>query len=477
MLENILLWTDSYNPTHHQMRLYKKHDIAYMYNRKAPIRIFGLAGLIHRLMTTKITKEMVEETDNVCKSNKIDFPRDMFMDIVNNHDGDIPLKFQMLPEFILLPRGTPFLKIENTEDGFAELVTYWEGYLTHCFYTSGCFTRALEMKWITPNIHNFGWRGSPGLFPALDSALAMSLVFGGTDTLLVNSLFNEDLKFLQPYKDIFNILEKPNSIPAASHKVIQSFPTEEEAYEYLIDHYSKETIAFPIDTYDPIRFIDKYIYQVIEDADFMKTNVCFRIDSGELLMQVERILDVIISYETKCLVEKKSYPMRHKIIIGDSMTFEQIVGLESMINFYLKEKYGKSYRSTDYVHYGWGANFYNDVTRDKYGIVTKLGQSDYRPVIKTTKGKESLAGDLYVKIYENKFYVSEYVDMSSYVDYKDAVSVSIFRHEVLNNNPEPILIIDNELKRNINKLISNINTNDYNNSAAVRNQQFTINII
>lgn len=468
MLGNILLWTDTYNPTHHKMRLYKKHDIVYMYNRKAPIRIFGLAGHINGLMKTKITKEMIEVAESVCKSNKVDFPTDMFMEIVKEHGGHIPLKFEMLPEFILLPTGTPFLKIENTVDGFAELVTYWEGYLSQCFYTSGCFTRALEMKWITPNIHNFGWRGSSSYESGLLSALAMSLVFGGTDTLLINAFFGScNNNFLiQPYKDILNIVEKPHSIPAASHKVIQSFPKETEAYEYLVNHYSNETIAFPIDTYDPIRFIDKYIHKLIDDAEFMNTNICFRIDSGDILSQVEKILDIIISYETKRLIDKRSEIQRHKIIIGDSMTFEQIAGLEEMINFYLKEKYGKHYKSTDYVHYGWGANFYNDITRDKYGIVTKLGQSDYRPVIKTTKGKESLAGDIYVKIYGNKFFISEYSNISSYVDYTKAVNVSTFREEVLNNKSEPVLIIDNELKRNINKLITNINTNDINNNCS-----------
>lgn len=464
LLGNILLNTDSYNLSHSKMRPEQNQliDIAYMYNRNEPIRIFGLAGLINRIMSIKITTAMIDEATTIAESNKLEFPKELFTKVIDECDGKVPLKFEMLPEFILLPKGTPFCKITNTKPGFAELVTYWEGYLTHCFYTSGCFTRALEMKHnVTSNIHNFGFRGACGMSESLLSAMAMSLVFGATDNFIVNLIFSNEFvtphQELTPYLEIFNIIEKPHSIPAASHKVIQSFPKELDAYHYIISQYSGtgQTVAFPIDTYDSYNFINKYLVNVLSHANTNNVNLSFRIDSGDMFALAQKILDCIISYEMSFYVNNNDYPLqRHKIILSDSMTFFDIQCFKESIDEYLKTKYGETFKADDYVYYGWGSNFYNDITRDKYGIVTKLGSYNGTPTMKTTGGKESLLGDIYVKRYNNDkfFYVSENKSLSSYVDYTQAVDLQIFRDEIMNKKiAEPTLIIDNNLKELVNQ--------------------------
>lgn len=468
LLGNILLYTDSYNLTHNKMRPEQNQliDIAYMYNRNEPIRIFGLAGLINRLITSEITTKMIDEAVSIAESNKLEFPKELFMKVVDECGGKLPLKFDMLPEFILLPTGTPFCKITNTKPGFAELVTYWEGYLSHCFFTSGCFTRALDMKHnVTSNIHNFGFRGACCMSESLISGISMLLVFPATDNFITNLMFNNDFIIphveLAPYLKIFNSIEKPYSIPAASHKVIQSFPNELEAYYYIINQYSGsgQTVAFPIDTYNSYNFVLKHLFNVLSYANSKNVSLSFRIDSGTMLMLATSILDAIISYETSSSCDmnnNESTLQKHKIILSDSMTFSDIEMFKKDIDTYLEKKYGPSFKADDYVYYGWGSNFYNDITRDKYGIVTKLSSYNGTPTMKTTNGKESLLGDIYVKIDENNkvFFVSENKLLSSYVDYTQAVDLEIFKQEVSNTNKkqqEPILIIDNDLKQHVNE--------------------------
>lgn len=433
---NPLVHIDSYNISHEEMYYPSSSKTSYIYNRNAPIRIAGLAGLIHQLLETRITVEMLEEAEELAKESQMEFPSQLFNYIIIRLDGKIPLKFEMLPEFIWIPKGTPFCKITNTDPKCSSLVTMWEGYLTHAYFTSLCYTRAKGLKDIgIDNIHNFGYRGAQSDDAAVKSAFAMGLVYPGTDTFLATE---QEGLFYELYPK-----QKFGTIPAASHAIIQSYPSEMEAYKTLIKKYSNGgSVAFPIDTYNTDRFINEYSRQVMSYAIECDTNLFLRLDSGNISAYLSNLLTLIKHLPD---IDKKKFG----IIIGDNLTKEDIVKYDTQVKGFVRvtmkwpnEDYIPFWRGL--VYYGWGSNFYNDLIRENVGWVMKLGLVDDRIVMKTAKGKESLGGDLYVEIIDDYFYVSENPEYNSYIPYSAAPKIHSPIEEP-NHRKMPELRVDTRL--------------------------------
>lgn len=412
---NPLFMTDSYNITHWQMRDNVDNDIVYMYNRNKGIILFGLAGLANNLLNMKINHMDVVEAGKFAAKNGIESNDDMWFRLVNEWEGRIGnvLEIQQVPELRWYPKGTPLARIYNKVQGFAEVATYFEGYLTKCYFPSMVLTKLYEYKMAgLKNIHNFGYRSHRSEEDAMWSDLAFLLLYNGTDSFHVN-WYTENaatIPLLAPYEHIFK-LSRPNTIRAASHKVVQSFYSEEDAYRIMIRKNSGKTIAFIIDTFGAERFIEKYLKKVLNLAYIYSTNIMMRIDSGNYIDQAKIILKAILDFKLNISLDNDFLVPKYGIIVGDNMELRKIIKIRGEVQKWIDKNWNAVHIDIDkYLFFGLGSKLYSDITRDMVGMVSKLGWSYGAggDTMKTTKGKESLLGENLGLVYsteENKYTV------------------------------------------------------------------------
>ena len=128
--------------------------------------LYGFNETVNHILNRQIDVGMVMEAEELAHKMGMKFPTEMWMNCVDRMKGYIPLKVEALPDGTYVPKGTPFAQITNTEEGFGELVTWWEGIFLHTSFPSACATRAYEMrKYLDDNhlpkhrLHSFGFRG------------------------------------------------------------------------------------------------------------------------------------------------------------------------------------------------------------------------------------------------------------------------------------------------------------------------------
>ena len=406
MMMNPILETDSYNATHWEIREKNEKQVAYMYNRNKPIIFFGLAGLVNTIFKTKVTTEHEHEAAKVMPLNNIKFNEVMWEKLRIDYGGDISrvIKIEQVPEFMWYPKGTPLARISSLHPDFIDLVTYFEGYLTKCYYTSEIMTRLHEIRRAGHiNVHDFAYRGYRCEAEALLADFCFSLMYNGTDSLHVNLIKNRNFLFFEPYKKLFEYIN-PTTIAAASHAVIQSYEYDATAYQEIIKKMRGRSVAFPIDTYTHKKFFDNYLDLCLGWAAEYNTNLFFRIDSGDHINQAKLLLLKIIAYKQRHAVINYYTMPKFGIIIGDNMNLKSMNQIVNTLTEFLK-KHEIDIRLDNYLYFGLGGKLTQGIDRELVGMVTKLGYAD-RPTMKTTNGKSSLLGEeMNVKMEQGKYVV------------------------------------------------------------------------
>lgn len=369
---NPLVLTDVYNLSHTYLKENVDYEISHIYNRSRPMILYGFNEIVHHLLNRQIDVGMVMEAEECAKKMGMKFPVDMWMNCVDRMKGYIPLKVEALPDGTWVPKGTPFAQVTNTEEGFGELVTWWEGVFLHASFASACATRAMEMRrYLDDNdlpihkLHSFGWRGHRSVEDAYWATTAWNLFLEGTD-------------------DFHGIYHCPNaplsSIPATAHKTIQQFDQEIRGYTHAIDHAKvngHKMVALVIDTYDPVNFIHHMMRDVFEYAEERDIHVVLRPDSGDLLKQVIMIYGMVKLWDFKNV----------SMIIGEGMSLEKVKEFDEQLK--------KKHIPLEFVSYGVGSGYYNDLDRDYLGFAMKTAYSNGKDRMKLTKSnpfKQSIPG-------------------------------------------------------------------------------------
>lgn len=122
----------------------------------------------------------------------------LWKDILNLHDGKLPLKIKHLPEGLLVPKRTPMLTVENTVDGMAALTSYLESpLLSDVWPACSIATRVFRMKQrikpffdrtsmngVSPfALLDFSRRGTFGLDHAKMAGAVFCFMFKGSDNM------------------------------------------------------------------------------------------------------------------------------------------------------------------------------------------------------------------------------------------------------------------------------------------------------
>jgi nicotinamide phosphoribosyltransferase len=137
-----LIQTDSYKAGHAQMYPDVQEMTAYMECRgafgEAPddrILFYGMRYLYETVIFRQITIKDIEEADawyahhGVAKS-QFYYPRELWLAVVNECNGYLPLEIKALPEGTVMYPHVPFIQI-TARGKFARLVTWLETRLTH----------------------------------------------------------------------------------------------------------------------------------------------------------------------------------------------------------------------------------------------------------------------------------------------------------------------------------------------------------
>jgi len=369
---NPLVLTDTYNLSHFFLKENQDYEISHIYNRSSPMILYGFNEIVIKLLNQKIQESMVMDAEDCARKMGMPFPTEMWMNLVDKLHGWIPLKVEALPDGTWVPKGTPFAQITNTDEGFGELVTWWEGVFLHSYFPSACATRALEMRrYLEENnlplhrLHSFGFRGHRSMEDAYWATTAWNMFLTGTDDF---------------HGQYHCPMAKLTSIPATAHKTIQQFDDEKQAFIYSIDQakaHGHNIVALVIDTYDPEYFIQEMMRDILIHAEKQGMHIVLRPDSGDVLKQAETIYGLTKFWGFTNV----------SVIIGEGMSFEKV------------KKYDKILREKgvplEFMSYGVGAGYYNDLDRDSLGHAMKTSYSNGADRMKLTVSnpfKQSIPG-------------------------------------------------------------------------------------
>lgn len=372
---------DGYTLSHFELKEDLSWETAHVYNRAAPMIMYGVNQIYLDILTRQITTEMVQDAEKDVKRDpyNMHFPSEMWYSIVDKLNGYLPIRVQFAPEGMWLPKGTPFCQIRNTIEGYGELPSWYEAMITHSYFSCGCATEAfhirryLDSKELPPNrVHNFGLRGNQNMVSAHYAGTGWNLFLTGTD----------DVPSLE-----YTLQAPMTTIPATAHKTMQQFDIEMNACKRAIDigaTYKQKTVAIVIDTYDPWRVIKHYIPELLAYAKERGVHIVFRPDSGD---GIEQALAIWTMYG-----DNKNW----SVILGEKMSFEAMkkndIRLEKM-GFPLSRFF-----------VGIGAGFYNHINRDTLGFSMKSAFSNGKPRMKVVKSdpfKQSIPGNVSITLNEN----------------------------------------------------------------------------
>jgi len=376
---NPILLTDVYNLSHERLKANTDWEVSHMYNRAKPMVLFGLLENINSFLSIQITQKMVDRAELKAHRIGVKFPRALWMRVIEECNGYIPIEIQMLPEGTWCPVGTVFAQIRNTVEGFGEMVTWFEGVLMHSFFPSTTATQALRMRRYLEQkqrqygyddsfllrFHSFGFRGHKSLEDAYWASVSWALSLFGTDDFHVMQHIPKKVKL--------------SSLSATAHKVSQQFDNEFEGMKHNIRQTAaagEGILSLVIDTYDAYRVIKEYMIPLAQFAANLGVHLVLRPDSGDTWEQAVLIFRIA----------DRAKLTNISVIIGEGMDFENAKKADAYF-----ESHGVP---LNFISYGIGGGFYNYVTRDTLGWAMKTAYSNGAPRMKFSENpiKRSIPG-------------------------------------------------------------------------------------
>lgn len=416
MTDNPILKTDSYKTSHYrQYPPNTTHITSYIEPRKVSTNAFkvtdgvvnfGLQMYIKDMINNPVTKDHIDEAEDIIIRHGLPFNRNGWERIVNKHGGYLPLEIEGLPEGMVIPIGTPQVQVTNTDPELPWLTSYVETDLLRAiWYPSTVATLSREIKLLLKKymdlscdnldklpfmLHDFGSRGVSSQQSAGIGGLAHLINFMGTDTL-------EALVYARDY---YGQTEMPAfSVPASEHSTITSWGEENEvaAYENMVVQFGgpDNIVSVVSDSYDIRRACELHwgttLRRKVRDAG---GTLVIRPDSGDPASVVLDCLDIIgskYSYE----LNSKGYRVLEpcvRILQGDGINYNSIGDICRNIT--------ENGWSMDNVVFGMGGALLQHSNRDDLSYAMKANEIEFRdgtkrPVFKkpkTDNTKSSKAG-------------------------------------------------------------------------------------
>ncbi|KAF9278416.1 hypothetical protein BGZ68_008588 [Mortierella alpina] len=385
--------TDSYKITHPFIYPRAQKMVAYGEMRQAydkdpndnRIVFYGIRYLIENYIAKKWSLQDVAQAEVFFSTHNagftgFPFPKDLFLKIVNEHDGYFPVKIEALPEGTACHAHVPAFQI-TAEGEMSRLVTYLETLLTMIWYPitvatlsrrsrdliQAAYDKSVEQDsyWsLESRLHDFGFRACTSIEHSVIGGTAHlaspSLNFTGTDTMSAAFYAQFQLNGGEPVA---------NSIPASEHSVMTAFRTEKEAMEAMINTFGEGVFACVMDSYDYQHALDTVLPSVasfkLEKGGFL----VLRPDSGDI---VESVLLGLRAAEKVfgCDVNSKGYKVIRGcgVIQGDGVSYQS---LARILDAVLAEGY-----AAQNCAFGMGGGLLQKLNRDTMSDVMKHPKTD-----------------------------------------------------------------------------------------------------
>jgi len=108
---------------------------------------FGLQAFIKQYLLTPITKEMVDEAEEMVTAHGEPFYREGWDIIVNEMGGRLPIEIEAVPEGTVMPTSNAQVQITNTDPRFFWLPSFLETALLRAvWYPSTVATKSRDQK-------------------------------------------------------------------------------------------------------------------------------------------------------------------------------------------------------------------------------------------------------------------------------------------------------------------------------------------
>ncbi len=412
----ISILTDSYKAGHFAQYPDAKEMIAYGEFRKPfegmddqRMVFYGIRYIVENYLNHQWTIEDIERAADFYSTHNVlgteyPFPKELFLRVIDEHNGYLPIKLEALPEGTVIYAHTPVYQITARGD-FSRLVTFIETLLTQIWYPSTVATLSRHTKQliteafkdsveedffflIPSRLHDFGFRGCTSVEQSVLGGLAHLLNFEGSDTMSACYYGQYHLNDGKPIA---------SSIPATEHSVMTSWETELDAVLNMVDKYGHGLFATVADSYDYDNFLNTVLPEVAPLVKAKGGTHVIRPDSGDPVSCVIRGLEACAKYYGYTVNSKGFKVLNNSAVIqGDGINY---FILKDILKATLEAGF-----SAQNVAFGMGAGLLQKVNRDTMSFATKLCFIEYadgtkRDVMKTPKtdsGKFSLPGKLQV---------------------------------------------------------------------------------
>lgn len=363
---------------------------------------FGLQAFIQKYLTTPITKENIDEAEELITAHGEPFYREGWEHILNEHDGFLPVKIRAVPEGSVVPVSNVLVDIINTDPKAYWLTSFLETILLQAvWYPTTVATNSYESKKIimkglidtgTPELidfklHDFGFRGVSSVESAGIGAAAHLINFMGTDTI-------PGIQHLRKY---YGADMAGFSIPAMEHSTVTSWGRQGEvdSYRNMIKKNAKPggLVSAVSDSYDIFKACELWGTELKQDVLDSGATLVVRPDSGDpadVVTKCLRILDKHFGHT----VNEKGYKVLNnvRVIQGDGINHASIRAIIYSITL--------AGYSVDNVNFGQGGALLQAVDRDTMKWAMKCSAicvkgSGWRDVQKdpiTDPGKRSKKG-------------------------------------------------------------------------------------
>lgn len=412
---NLCVTTDSYKVSHATQFPAGTSFVSYYGESRSENEhlITGGMNLLAKTLEQGITAEDVERAAKLYAAhfgNSKLFAYDLWMRVVNEFGGKLPVRLLALPEGSLAKSKVPMYILEPTHPDFISLCGYLETHvLSSVWYQSTVATRSFKCKEVinrymketsclegaeydfvlNTRLHDFGARGVTCTQQMAVGGLSHLYSFIGTDTVM-SMIMAQDLYGFEGAAGI--------SIPAREHSTTISWSNEDDAFHNSIDSYGAGVYACVMDSYDFQAAVTRVCTEMKDKIIAAGGTFVIRPDSGDMIQNIMFALETAGKHFGFTYNDKgyKVLSKHVRIIQGDDINNEVDIGRV------LSWMEGKRW-SAENIAFGMGGGLLQKLNRDTYKFAMKLSaitvDGESRGVRKCPKGAEwkaSKAGQLRV---------------------------------------------------------------------------------
>lgn len=436
---NIIINVDNYKHCHYP--LYPpgtEYVSSYIESRGgsfACTMFVGLQAFLREYLMRPITLEDIDEAEFIEREQGMHFNRDLWLGVLNDYDGYLPVEIEAVPEGTVLPPKNVLVQLINTDPKYWWVTSFFETALLRAVWyptTIGTVSwlakqiirDSLEHTSDNPQVlrhmlHDYGARGVSSQESAALGGLAHLVNFSQSDTV----------PGIIAAKRYYNAGHVSNSGPNSEHAGFCAWGKENEAaaLRNMLERYRGIGVALLLtDTYDHEYCVKHIIGRELKaEIQSFPGLVGVRPDSGDVVQVTSETTEWLMDAFGYTVNSKgfKVLPPYLRVVQGDGVNFYALADI-----FIELERRGLS---AENAVYGMGGGLLQHHHRDTMNFGQKASavcvNGQWRDIYKSPIGadfKVSKAGRLALKA-ENGTYVTVRRDS---IPPEENVLVPVFRN-------------------------------------------------